>query len=83
MKIERNILVFEKSGDEKLLEEINADKLTIDILKTIIVPLNDDPNFYRPYNIEELQYAVIVKHIPELKAYPCNEFYLSLDACTV
>lgn len=82
MKIERVILIFDKEK-ENLLKEINADNLDISIIKKLFKETENDPYFYKPYKLEQLEYDEIVKYIPELEAYSYKKFDLYLEAVTV
>ncbi|MEO8150265.1 MAG: hypothetical protein ABI723_21705 [Bacteroidia bacterium] len=82
MKIERVILIFKKT-QETVFKEINADGLKLSLIKKLFKAFDDDPNFYRPYKINQIQYDELIKHNPELKLYPCTKFDLYLEAYSV
>lgn len=83
MKIERIITVFEKNKDGKFLSEINADAVTLELLKKLFVPFEDDPNFYRPYPIEDKQYSELKNIINQITTYPYEEYDLFIEAVQV
>ena len=75
MKIERLILVFKKNGDS-LVKEINVDDLKISTIKKIFKPKQDDPNFYKPYQIKKIQYDKLISYKAQLKSYSYSKFDL-------
>jgi hypothetical protein len=83
MKIERCISIYKKTGKEEFVKEINADNIDISILKSIFIPFDDDPNFYRPYNIKESQYSILAKYIPELTFYSLDMFDIEIEAYNI
>jgi hypothetical protein len=82
MNIERVIFVFNKNNDT-LVKEVNADKLKIELVKTLFSEVAGDPNFYSPFKIEDKQYFEIAKEIDELLLYSYKEFDIYLEAVTV
>jgi len=82
MKIERIISVY-KINEDKLFKEIEANDIKLSFIKQLFSPLDDDPNFYRPYKIEKRQYDALLKQKKELLMFPCSDFDLYLEAVSV
>jgi len=48
LKVERTIGIY-NNGSDIILQEINVDAIPFNILKTIVIPNNDDPLLYDMY----------------------------------
>lgn len=83
MKIERIITIFEKVENGIFIKELNADNVNVSILKKLYKPYDDDPDFYRPYHIEQNQYDELIKYVEELKNYPSLNYDLYIEAVQV
>lgn len=83
MKIERIITVFEKCDDGKFLNEINADAVDIELLRKLFKPFDDDPNFYRPFQITEKEYKELINYVDEIKLYPILNYDLFIEAVQI
>lgn len=83
MKIERIITVFEKNVGGKFLKEINADVIDIELLRKLFKPIEDDPNFYRPYQITQSEYNELLKFVIQIKLYPTSEYDLFIEAVQI
>ncbi|MBI3518136.1 MAG: hypothetical protein HY062_02095 [Bacteroidetes bacterium] len=80
MKIERLITVFEKKEGGKFFREINVDVINLDLLKKLFKHFDDDPDYYRPYQIEQRQYNELIKYVNEMELYPPTEYYIFIEA---
>jgi nuclear transport factor 2 (NTF2) superfamily protein len=83
MKIERIVTVFEKKEDGKFIKELNADNVNVSVLEKLYQSYDDDPNFYRPYHIEQIHYNELIKYVEELKNYPFSNYDLYIEAVQV
>jgi hypothetical protein len=79
MEIERWITIFNNDNEGKLIKEISVDNLDMDMIKTLFTSAPDDPDFYKPYKIEEAQYDAIVKYAPELADYSCDFYDIYME----
>lgn len=59
-KIERIISVFKKD-DESLVDEINVDHLSIEMLRNIFNPSDDDIELYDVYPIDSIKASQLEK----------------------
>jgi len=57
MKITRYVGVFERHGDRFLVEKIVLPESSLDDLKVIFVPADDDPLMYDYYDVDEIAAA--------------------------
>ncbi len=62
MKVTRIIDVFDKKS-EKLVKDININSVSLETLKEIFNPPEDDPLMYNPYWIHEKEAKELKKHI--------------------
>ena len=76
MKIERLISRFDNSTEE-LLEEINIDNISIEVLKAIFKPSEEDPLMYNPHTITDIE-ADKLKNIINIQ-FDFNRFFYQLD----
>ncbi len=82
MKIIRIINIFERNG-EKLIKEIDANDLELAIIQKLFTPFDDDPLFYRPYELNQVQYDELSKIKTELIDYPLEKFVSYFEAETI
>jgi hypothetical protein len=83
MKIERIITVFEKSDGGRFLKEINADVIDLELLRKLFEPFDDDPNFYRPFQINEREYKELINYVDEIKLYSSLDYDLFIEAVQI
>jgi hypothetical protein len=55
VRVERTINVYDNNNDDELLKEINIDFIPFDELKSIVIPIEDDPLLYLGYRLNNDQ----------------------------
>lgn len=73
LRVERTICIYRKTEDS-FSKEINVDSIPFDILKTIVIPKDDDPLLYDGYvltlnQIEEINKFLKEKIIPNFSDF--------------
>jgi hypothetical protein len=82
MTVRREIVVYQKEGD-KFIEKVEID-VSIDFLIGILdVNIEEDPNVYMIYKIDEEQYSKFQKLIPDLKVRDFNDIDLFCECFQV
>lgn len=79
MNIHRIISIYEKHG-ERLIKEIDANKLDLEFIKMIFIHFDGDANFYRPYKLDKLQYDYILSRLKELGEFSFQKYEIYLEA---
>lgn len=78
MKIQREIVIYEKNG-EALIEEININLTTEYLIKLFHVDVEEDPKVYLCYLINESHLLKLKTIIPELSKYDLNEVEMYVE----
>ena len=78
IKVEREINVYENDSNE-LVEEMNIDYLSFDILKGIILPKEDDPLLYVGYVLDTDQLIKINEYLKQKIVPNFNLFFYVLE----
>ena len=79
MQVVRTISIFNKS-DEELIKEINVDSISLERLKDIFKPTNEDPLMYYTYKISEAEAGELSK-LTELD-FDFSNYIYQLDCFT-
>lgn len=82
MKIKRVIRVFRHSDDELVTDILISSQQSNRIKKLFTANFGDD-KYYGIYEIDLVQFNIIVNFLPELKNYPLNLFELYFTAFKV
>ncbi len=82
MKLKREIAIYQKDGDKYIDSfEIN---LPIEKLVNILnVDLEDDPEIYNVYEIDENQYLQLKELVPELSKINFHKVAMFYECCQV
>jgi hypothetical protein len=77
MNVSREISIYEKYGSA--LIESFVTNIPVETLAHILnVKIDDDPNLYKVYPVNEIQYSMLMQITPELKGVDfnsCEVFY--------
>jgi hypothetical protein len=73
MEVVRVISIYEKAG-EKLVEEVEILDLSLDALKGIVKPDEDDPKLYKAYGLTEVQYNIFKSQMSKLDNFKYTEY---------
>lgn len=79
IRVERAINVYTKDGTEPL-EEIDIEGISLDVLKTIVIPEESDPMLYDGYVLDSTQLERINELIED-KIKPNHELYNYILVC--
>jgi len=80
MKVTRSICIYDKHND-KYLDEIGIDNISLDILKEIINADADDPDLYKIHPITKTQYERIIVLVPSLSNYDLKKVDRFFECC--
>lgn len=78
LRVERTINIYNKA-DNTFLKEINVDIIPFNILKTIVMPKNDDPLHYDGYALSLNQIEEINKFLKEKIIPNFSDFFYVLE----
>jgi len=82
LRIERTICIYSNT-DDLFPKEINVDSIPFDILKTIVIPKDDDPLLYDGYVLTLNQIEEINKYLKQ-KIFPnFSEFSYILECAGI
>jgi len=62
-RVERTVNVYKIDGDDELIEEISVDCISLDVLRSIIHPPNEDPLLYDGYSLNDTQLLALNTHL--------------------
>jgi hypothetical protein len=75
--IQREISIYERYGD-KWIKSIEI-HITVDQLSKLFEAFDDDPNYYRPYAIDQSHYKLLVELVPELEKFKLDQVDIFLE----
>jgi hypothetical protein len=76
--IQREISIYEPFGDQ-WIASLQID-ITPEQLSTFLEAFDDDPDYYRPYAVDQLHYDLLIALVPELHEYKLSHFAIYLEA---
>lgn len=82
MTVSREIGIYQKDGDE-LIDNFQINLSINRLIEIFNIDIEDDPNVYKEYDINENEYLQLKELVPELSKYDFNHVFMSYECYQV